>query len=93
MSATSCAHLHAVEVIDAPAAVAGCEECLKLGQRWVALRMCHTCGHVGCCDSSRGHHATEHFKATGHPIMRSVMHGEDWSWCYVDEVTVQVAPG
>ena len=62
----------------------GCEECSKLGERWVRLRMCLTCGHVGCCDSSRGRHATAHFEATGHPLMRSAEPGEAWAWCYVD---------
>ena len=93
MSTASCNHLDAVEVVEPQAEIVGCEECLSTGQTWVALRMCHTCGHVGCCDSSPAHHATEHFKATGHPIMRSVMPGESWSWCYVDETWVQVAPG
>ena len=65
---------------------AGCEECLKLGERWVALRMCLKCGHVGCCDSSKNRHATAHFHATGHPVMRSIQPGESWKWCYVDRM-------
>ena len=64
----------------------GCEECLKTGMRWVHLRLCQECGHVGCCDNSVGKHATKHFHATKHPIMKSFEPGEDWSWCYVDEV-------
>jgi len=64
----------------------GCEECMKLGERWVQLRMCLSCGHVGCCDSSRHRHATAHFHATGHPVMRSIEPGEGWRWCYVDRV-------
>ena len=66
----------------------GCEECLKIGSRWLHLRMCRTCGHVGCCDSSPNRHATAHFHETGHPIVRSIEPGESWSWCYVDEVVV-----
>ena len=65
---------------------AGCVECLKLGMHWVHLRECLVCGHVGCCDSSLGKHATEHFHATGHPIMKSVEPGESWAWCYVDQI-------
>ena len=64
----------------------GCVECLKLGMRWVHLRECLVCGHVGCCDSSQGKHATGHFHATGHPVMKSVEPGETWAWCYVDEM-------
>ncbi|HTN54278.1 MAG TPA: UBP-type zinc finger domain-containing protein [Anaeromyxobacter sp.] len=63
----------------------GCEECLASGDRWVHLRLCRTCGHVGCCDSSKNKHATRHFHATKHPVMRSFEPGESWSWCYVDE--------
>jgi uncharacterized UBP type Zn finger protein len=60
----------------------GCSECLAKGDTWVQLRMCLTCGHVGCCDSSKNKHATEHWKATRHPIMRSAEPGQDWRWCY-----------
>jgi uncharacterized UBP type Zn finger protein len=66
----------------------GCVECLKLGMRWVHLRECLICGHVGCCDSSVGKHATKHFHQTKHPVMRSVEPGESWRWCYVDEMMV-----
>jgi uncharacterized UBP type Zn finger protein len=59
---------------------------LTLGDRWVHLRLCLTCGHVGCCDSSKNKHATKHFHTTGHPVMKSVEPGEDWAWCYVDEI-------
>ena len=69
-----------------------CEECLKEGTKWVALRQCQTCGHVGCCDSSVGKHATKHFHHTHHPVMRSAMPGETWTWCYVHEVTGELAP-
>jgi uncharacterized UBP type Zn finger protein len=64
----------------------GCEECLKMGDDWVHLRVCLECGHVGCCDSSKNKHATKHFHATKHPIMRSIEPGETWGWCYIDEV-------
>jgi uncharacterized UBP type Zn finger protein len=68
----------------------GCEECLKAGQRWVNLRLCLTCGHVGCCDSSPGKHATKHFHQTSHPVMVSYEPAERWGWCYVDETEVDV---
>jgi hypothetical protein len=64
----------------------GCEECMAAGGRWVHLRLCLTCGHVGCCDSSPDQHATKHFHSTGHPIMKSAEPGEDWGWCYIDQV-------
>jgi hypothetical protein len=63
----------------------GCEECLPIGTRWVHLRLCLTCGHVGCCDSSAMRHAREHAGELGHPIVSSMERGEDWRWCYVDE--------
>jgi uncharacterized UBP type Zn finger protein len=63
----------------------GCEECLALGDEWVHLRLCETCGHVGCCDSSKNKHATKHYHATKHPVIRSFQPGENWKWCYVDE--------
>ncbi|HZY04156.1 MAG TPA: UBP-type zinc finger domain-containing protein [Anaeromyxobacteraceae bacterium] len=66
----------------------GCEECLKSGGRWVQLRLCRICGHVGCCDSSPGKHATGHFRSTGHPLIRSFQPGETWGWCYLDEALV-----
>jgi uncharacterized UBP type Zn finger protein len=82
------AELHHVE----PHTAAGCEECLKAGGRWVHLRLCLSCGHVGCCDSSPGKHATKHFHATTHPMIRSFEPGEDWAWCYVDELFLEPAP-
>ena len=63
----------------------GCEECLQLGDEWVHLRLCEECGHVGCCDSSKNKHATKHFHATEHPVVKSFQPGEFWKWCYVDE--------
>jgi hypothetical protein len=69
----------------------GCVECLAQGGRWVHQRMCQACGHVGCCDSSPGKHATAHFHANpDHPLVRSFEPGEDWWWCYADEVAFEV---
>ncbi|GAC1366840.1 MAG: UBP-type zinc finger domain-containing protein [Acidobacteriaceae bacterium] len=79
-----CSHLGEIRKVSPSSA--GCEDCLREGSRWVHLRMCLECGHVGCCDSSPRKHATGHFKATTHPVMRSVEPGESWGWCYVDEV-------
>ena len=83
---------HVVQARDVkPHTPNGCEECLKTGMRWVHLRLCQECGHVGCCDNSVGKHATKHFHATKHPIMKSFEPGEDWSWCYVDELFIEPA--
>jgi hypothetical protein len=90
---TGCTHLEAVEMLEPPGPVAGCEECLRLGMRWVHLRMCQTCGRVGCCDNSPGRHATAHHHESGHPIIRSVEPDEDWSWCYVDELMMRLSAG
>ena len=89
-----CTHLDEVEVMTLPDPILGCEECLTIGSDWVHLRMCHTCGKVGCCDQSPNRHATAHFQESGHPLMRSAEPGEEWSWCYVDEVgfVLKVAP-
>jgi len=81
-----CAHLDLVREVDPR--TQGCAECLRLGQRWVHLRLCLSCGYVGCCDSSRNRHATAHFWASAHPIVRSLEPGETWRWCYVDEIAV-----
>jgi uncharacterized UBP type Zn finger protein len=86
-----CTHLDAVEFLAPPGEVVGCEECLALDMQWVHLRMCQTCGHIGCCDNSIGKHATAHHEDTGHPIIRSAEPGEDWSWCYVDEVMMRLS--
>lgn len=64
----------------------GCEDCLKIGDNWVHLRRCLRCGHVGCCDSSKNKHATKHFHSTKHPVVQSFEPGEDWKWCYVDQI-------
>jgi uncharacterized UBP type Zn finger protein len=81
-----CTHLDTIEVTDLPEPVRGCEECLKIGSRWVHLRMCHACGKIGCCDNSPNRHATAHHHETSHPLIRSAEVGEDWSYCYVDDV-------
>ncbi len=85
---SACTHLHFV-VTDA-ANTNGCEECLAMGDTWVHLRLCRTCGHVGCCDDSKNRHATKHFRATQHPIVTSLEPGEDWSWCYIDEIVLEL---
>ena len=82
--AKKCTHLDQIKVRETKIRV--CEECVKLGDMWVHLRMCLICGQVGCCDSSKNKHATKHFHKTKHPLMRSIEPGESWVWCYVDEV-------
>lgn len=86
-----CVHLDQVRDVS-PVTPNGCEECLAIGSRWVHLRMCLTCGHVGCCDNSPNKHATKHFHQTSHPIIRSFEPGEDWGWCYADELFIEPAP-
>jgi len=86
----SCSHLNQTQ--DVSPNTAGCEECLKRGDSWVHLRLCKTCGHVGCCDDSKNKHATKHFRKTHHPIIRSLEPGEDWGWCYVDQVMIEPFP-
>jgi hypothetical protein len=84
-----CTHLDLYDPAAAPSAD-GCEDCLRTGGRWVHLRMCRSCGHVGCCDSSPNKHASKHAHATGDPLVSSFEPGEDWWWCYVDEVAFAV---
>ena len=84
-----CQHVNQVKDVK-PQTTRGCEDCLKIGGRWVHLRLCRICGHVGCCDSSPNRHATKHFHETNHPIIKSFEPGEDWSWCYVDEMEVEI---
>ena len=91
MMATECTHLEQVRDVTARTP-AGCEECLQRGARWVHLRLCLTCGHVGCCDNSVGKHATKHFHRTQHAVIRSFEPNEDWGWCYVDELLMEPAP-
>ncbi len=86
MADVPCTHLDQIQ--DVTAHVHGCEECLKMGDGWVHLRICLICGHVGCCDNSKNKHATKHFHATGHPLMQSFEPNEEWIWCYIDEVAL-----
>jgi uncharacterized UBP type Zn finger protein len=85
MAAPVCSHV-AEHLKKVTQRTKGCEECLASGDTWVHLRMCLECGHVGCCDSSKNRHAQAHFHATGHPLIQSAEKGEDWRWCYIDEV-------
>ena len=87
----ACSHLDQVRAV-APRTPDGCEECLRSGSRWVHLRTCLTCGHVGCCDSSPNKHATKHWHRSGHPLVRSAEPGEDWAWCYADAAMLEPAP-
>ena len=84
---------HILEAKDLEPAERVCAECVRMGDTWVHLRICLTCGHVGCCDSSKNKHATKHFHATRHPVMRSIEPGETWGWCYVDEVDYDLSRG
>jgi uncharacterized UBP type Zn finger protein len=85
--AQTCKHMKEIRDVT-PRTPNGCEECLKMGDTWVHLRLCLECGHVGCCDSSKNKHATKHFHSTHHPIMKSFEPGEDWMWCYIDEIEI-----
>jgi hypothetical protein len=87
-----CSHIDSVEVTELPDEIAGCTDCLAIGGTWVHLRMCQSCGHIACCDSSPNRHATAHAGSSGHPIIRSAEPGEDWSWCYLDEVAFVLSP-
>ncbi|GAA5093262.1 Na+/H+ antiporter [Nocardia iowensis] len=86
LAAENCAHLQAAPLVMDPVEPDECTECLAEGLTWVHLRMCLSCGHIACCDSSVGNHATKHYGSSGHPVMRSVEPGEAWRWCYVDEL-------
>jgi len=84
-----CTHLDSVAAV-APSSE-GCEDCLRIGGRWVHLRMCVHCGHVGCCDNSPNRHATAHWTGNAdHPIVRSYEPGEDWWYCYAEDVAFEV---
>ena len=83
----ACTHKNQIKNVK-PKTPEGCEECLKSGDGWVALRLCMSCGHVGCCDSSKNRHATKHFKKTGHPIIKAYKPEENWMWCYVDKTYI-----
>jgi len=84
---------HLAEIAAVKPSARGCEECLAIGSWWVHLRLCLVYGHVACCDDSPNRHATKHFHATKHPVMRSFEPGETWGWCFVDELTFDPMPG
>jgi uncharacterized UBP type Zn finger protein len=88
VAAPICTHLDQIQPV-VPSGN-GCVECLKTGQEWVHLRLCMTCGHVGCCDQSVGRHATKHHHATGHPIIQSFEPDEDWFYCYPDDLMFEI---
>jgi Zn-finger in ubiquitin-hydrolases and other protein len=85
VTTAACGHLESI-VMGVPPSADGCEDCIIGGTKWVHLRRCATCGHVGCCDSSPMRHATAHARGTDHPIVQSFEPGEDWLWCYADEI-------
>jgi uncharacterized UBP type Zn finger protein len=89
--AQQCKHLVQVRDVQ-PKTPDGCEECLASGDEWVHLRLCLECGHVGCCDDSINKHATKHFQKTKHPVMRSFEPGENWGFCYVENLFIEPAP-
>jgi uncharacterized UBP type Zn finger protein len=86
-----CTHLDTVAVTELPETVEGCEECLKAGEGWMHLRICLECGKVGCCDSSPGRHASAHAAESGHPIIRSLEPGEEWSYCFPDDIAMIIS--
>lgn len=85
---SQCSHLDQIRDVQ-PRTPQGCEECLKTGDTWVHLRLCESCGHVGCCDSSKNKHATKHFRATDHPIVKSFEPGEEWGYCFKDKLFIE----
>lgn len=87
----ACNHLDSVLITQLPESVAGCEDCLASGGQWLHLRICLECGKVGCCDDSPNRHARAHAHSSGHPLIRSLEPGETWSWCFVDQVALQIA--
>ena len=89
--ADTCSHTDLIQAVN-PSNMAGCEECLKTGDRWMHLRLCLECGVVLCCDSSPNQHASKHAAADNHPIAASFEPGEDWAWCYVDDVMLDASP-
>jgi hypothetical protein len=86
----NCTHLNQIQVTELPAAVDGCEDCLAIGGKWLHLRICLVCGHVGCCDDSPNRHASAHAAETEHALIRSLEPGEDWSWCFPDELAMRI---
>ena len=87
----TCTHLDHIHITELPESVAGCEDCLASGGKWLHLRICLECGHIGCCDDSPNRHASAHAASAEHPIIRSLEPGEDWSWCFPDEVLMRIA--
>jgi hypothetical protein len=87
----SCSHLDTIAFARLPPSIAGCEDCLRIGARWLHLRMCTSCGGIRCCDDSPNRHAAAHHRSVGHPIIRSAEPGEDWFWCYEEELAFTVA--
>lgn len=90
---TTCSHLDTIEHLEGRPDDAVCPDCVAVGSTWVHLRRCTECGHIGCCDNSPNRHATAHHAATGHPVIRSIEPGEDWLWCYEDELFFRMAGG
>jgi hypothetical protein len=86
-----CTHLDTIEVTGLPSEIEGCEDCLAIGGWWIHLRMCQSCGHIGCCDQSPNRHARRHSETTSHPIIRSAEPAEDWSYCFLDDVAFVLA--
>jgi uncharacterized UBP type Zn finger protein len=84
MTEAGCTHLDQIKIETTDKHV--CEDCIKTGDNWLHLRLCLTCGHVGCCDSSKNKHASRHFRASSHPLVRSIEPGERWVWCYADQM-------
>jgi uncharacterized UBP type Zn finger protein len=87
----TCSHVKEIKKVH-PKTPDGCEECLKMGDDWVHLRLCETCGHVSCCDNSKNRHATKHFHSSGHPIIKSFEPGEQWAYCYPDDIFYETLP-
>jgi uncharacterized UBP type Zn finger protein len=88
--ADACTHLDHIAITELPESVPGCEDCLATGGKWLHLRICLECGHVGCCDDSPGRHASAHAGGTGHPLIRSIEPGESWVWCFPDELPMRI---
>lgn len=91
MTEPACGHLDQIRSVTPSAD--GCEDCLRIGAEWVHLRLCLSCGHVGCCDNSPNRHATAHYHETSHPLIRSAEPGEEWGYCYPDDLYMETAPG
>ena len=91
--AQTCSHLDQADAHVKRDSEIGCSDCLAIGSQWLHLRECMVCGHVACCDSSPNQHATKHFRASAHPLMRAIEPGESWWWCYVDEIAFSFGEG